>query len=222
MHSRLELTAILFLNGRVDIDFCEKYIFENYSWLPIYCADGAYSKVKNSSLLNKNIKKVIGDFDSCKVESNDLFLINHDQNSTDFEKCLEYLLDQNYTKVIVFGGSEGEMDHFLANISVALLYKNKLTIEFVDSYSWYFFIPKVFNVENVKGKMFSIMPFGCVKNIYYNGLKYPLYGQDLEFGITTGARNCAIENEVSISYSCGEILLFISHKKYKDRLDAVL
>lgn len=222
MHLKSDFTAILFLNGKVDIDFCENYISQHFSGLPIYCADGAYGKIKKSKTLSPKIKKVIGDFDSYKEDDSELFLINRDQNSTDFEKCLEYLLVQGFEKIKVFGASEGEMDHFFANISTAKCYKKKLVIEFIDGYSRYFFIPKEFSVKNVKGKMFSVMPFGCVSNIYYNGLKYPLNGESLKFGVMTGARNYAVDDEVKISYSSGEILLFISHKKYKDRLDAIL
>lgn len=222
MHPELKNTAILFLNGKVDVSFCESYISENFPMQSVYCADGAYNKVKASEFISPKIKRVIGDFDSYKAEDNDLFLVDHDQYSTDFEKSLEYLLKLRFSKVVVFGASEGEMDHFLANMSIAKLYAQKIVIEFVDGYSRYFFIPKKFMIKDVEGKMFSIMPFGCVKNIYYNGLKYPLNGEDLEFGVATGIRNYAIENDVSISYSNGKILLFISHKKYKDRLNAVL
>ncbi len=66
------------------------------------------------------------------------------------------------------------MDHFIGNVSTALSYDDKITAEFIDKYSRYFFIPKKFSVESVKGKMFSVMPFGVAENIYYNGLKYPL------------------------------------------------
>ncbi|AXH33429.1 thiamine diphosphokinase [Francisella opportunistica] len=214
--------AILFLNGKIDLSFCEKYIQENFKNLDVFCADGAYQKVKKSTQLNSKIKKVIGDFDSFSIVESDLFLIDTDQYSTDFEKSLNYLISLGFSKVFVFGASEGEMDHFLCNISTAKKHKQKIDIEFIDIYSRYFFISKNFVVTGVNGKMFSVMPFGYAENIYYNGLRYPLSGESLSIDTSTGARNYAIQDKVEISYSSGDILLFISHAKYKDRLNAIL
>ncbi|API86687.1 thiamine diphosphokinase [Francisella uliginis] len=214
--------AILFLNGKVDLEFCEQYIKSNLNNLPIYCADGAYGKINKSNQLNSKIKKVIGDFDSFEKINSELFLVDKDQYSTDFEKSLNYISSQGASKVFVFGASEGEMDHFLCNISIAKSYMRKINIEFVDRYSRYFFIPKNFSITGVIGKMFSVMPFGSAEDIYYNGLRYPLSGESLSIDTTTGARNYATEDRVEISYTSGDILLFISHAKYKDRLNAIL
>ncbi|GAB4224153.1 MAG: thiamine diphosphokinase [Francisella sp.] len=214
--------SILFLNGKIDLNFCEKYIANNFTIFDIYCADGSYRQIKESLFLSSHIKKVIGDFDSFDASLNDLFLVDKDQNSTDFEKSLKYLISLNTTKVFVFGASEGEMDHFLSNISVAKKYKNEIEIEFIDIYSRYFFIPKKFTISGVLGKMFSVMPFGYADDIYYNGLRYPLNGGSLSISSMTGARNYAVDDKVEISYSKGDILLFISHTNYKDRVNAVL
>ncbi|ASG68012.1 thiamine pyrophosphokinase [Francisella halioticida] len=214
--------AILFLNGKIDLSFCKQYIQSNFYNLPIFCADGAYGKINKADQLNSKIKKVIGDFDSSVAVNNKLFLIDKDQYFTDFEKSLNYIISQGVSKVFVFGASEGEMDHFLCNISIAKNYMKKINIEFIDKYSRYFFIPKEFSITDVRGKMFSVMPFGSARDIYYNGLRYPLSGESLSIDTTTGARNYATEDKVDISYSFGDILLFISHAKYEDRLNAIL
>ncbi|MED7819580.1 MULTISPECIES: thiamine diphosphokinase [unclassified Francisella] len=214
--------AILFLNGKVDLAFCEQYIQDNLCHLDIFCADGAYRKIIKSSQLSSKIKKVIGDFDSFTASNDELFLIDKDQYSTDFEKSLNYIISQGVSKVFVFGASEGEMDHFLCNISIAKNYIKRINIEFIDIYSRYFFIPNKFSISRVKGRMFSVMPFGSAEDIYYNGLRYPLSGESLSIDTSTGARNYATEDKVEISYSSGDILLFISHAKYKDRLNAIL
>ncbi|MDE5020833.1 thiamine diphosphokinase, partial [Francisella tularensis subsp. holarctica] len=79
-------------------------------------------KVKESLHLNTKLNKVIGDFDSFTLSEDDLFLIDTEQYSTDFEKSLNYLISLGALKVFVFGASEGEMDHFLCNISIAKNY----------------------------------------------------------------------------------------------------
>ncbi|QWU99919.1 MULTISPECIES: thiamine diphosphokinase [Francisella] len=214
--------VILFLNGSINLSFCEKYIRDVLNNYDIFCADGAYKKISESACLSPKVKKVIGDFDSFAVLDDELFLIDKDQYSTDFEKSLEYIISLGASKVYVFGASEGEMDHFLCNISIAKNYMRRLDIEFIDTYSRYFFIPKKYSIGGVLGKMFSVMPFGYAENIYYNGLRYPLSGETLSIDTGTGARNYAVEDRVEISYSDGDILLFISHAKYKDRLNDIL
>lgn len=122
--------------------FVEKYIQSSFNDLDIFCADGAYEKINKSKYLNSKVKKVIGDFDSFAVLNDELFLIDKDQYSTDFEKSLEYIISLGVSKIYVFGASEGEMDHFLCNITIAKNYMQKIEIEFIDIYSRYFFIPK--------------------------------------------------------------------------------
>ena len=214
--------AILFLNGKVDLAFCESYISNNHLDLPIVCADGSFNKIQQSKKLYSKLIKVIGDFDSTACLDDERFEIDHNQDTTDFEKCLDYLIKSGCQKVFVFGASEGEMDHFIGNVSTALRYDKKISIAFIDAYSRYFFIPTNFTIDGVRGKMFSVMPFGIAENIHYNGLKYPLDGQSMALGGMLGTRNYAVKDTVSISFAKGNILLFISHNNYKDRTNEVL
>ena len=206
---------ILFLNGNINVNHCENYITENFENFKIFVTDGAFNKIKNNKLISKKINKVIGDFDSLKYNAdNFLFHLDKNQNNTDFEKALNYLLKKDIKELYIFGASGGEMDHFLSNMSIAKKYKNKLNLIFIDEYSKYFFTKKIQTVKSMKNKMFSILPFPFATNIYYKGLKYPLNGENLTLGESTGVRNYAKENTVSITYDNGDILLFISHKKY--------
>tara|TARA_B110000977_G_C10939297_1_gene440210 strand:+ start:185 stop:823 length:639 start_codon:yes stop_codon:yes gene_type:complete len=209
--------AILFLNGKIDLEFCDRYIQDYLSQLAIYCADGAYIKVKESSVLYSKVKMAIGDFDSGTNEENDMFLVDNDQETTDFEKCLNYLTSRKVSKIYVFGASEGEMDHFLGNISIAMMYRGRVSIEFVDKHSRYFFIPKQYTINNVYGKMLSLMPLSYAENVHLKGLEYPLRGENLSIGSRIGIRNYAVNDVVDISYAAGDVLLFVSHNKYKDR-----
>jgi len=214
--------SILFLNGKIDLDFCERYISNNHTDLPIVCADGSFNKIQQSEKLYSKLIKVIGDFDSTACLDDERFEIDRNQDTTDFEKCLDYLIKNRCERVFVFGASEGEMDHFIGNVSTALRYDKKIAIEFIDAYSRYFFITNDFSINDVKGKMFSAMPFGVAENIHYNGLKYPLNGQSMALGGMLGTRNYAVKDTVDISFAKGNILLFISHNNYKDRTNEVL
>ena len=207
--------AILFLNGNIDIAFCQSYIQNNNISGLVYCTDGAYSKVRVSEFIAQKIDKVVGDFDSIVYYDSPLFHLDTNQDNTDFEKALEYMMTKDINEIMIFGASGGEMDHFLSNMSIAKKYRNKLRLTFVDEYSKYFFISRKYTVENVKNKMLSVIPFPFATNIYYKGLEYNLAGGNLILGENTGSRNFAVKDNVDIEYETGDVILFISHENYK-------
>lgn len=202
---------VLFLNGTINLDFCVEYLHSNYADIDMICTDGAYDKLKDDSRIS--LGKVIGDFDSISdIDiSNDLFIYNRCQDTTDFEKALEYIVSQDISEIIVMGSSEGEMDHFLSNISTAIKYQNTVKIKFIDENAQYFLIPKKFSISGVQDRTISVIPMPIATDVYYKGLKYGLSGQDLEFGRMIGSRNLAESDDIEINYTSGEILLFISH-----------
>ena len=162
---------------------------------------------------------ISGDFDS---HSNDQEILQSkvhgfeiietpDQNKTDFHKALELILAKGFENIDVYGGSGGEQDHFLGNLSVAFAFKDKVNLRFFDEYSSYYFIPKNFSISDVKGKMISLMPFPIAKNIETKGLKWPLNREDLMLGERIGTRNVADSQEVSIQYKEGDLLIFVGN-----------
>ncbi len=125
------------------------------------------------------------------------------------KKMKDYVKEKGFDKIDVYGGSGGEQDHFLGNLSVAYAFKDKLNLQFFDEHSSYYFIPKKFTISDVKGKMISLMPFPIAKNIETKGLKWPLYKEDLILGERIGTRNIAENQEVSIKYKEGDLLIFV-------------
>ena len=57
--------------------------------------------------------------------------------------------------------------------------------------------------------MSSLMPFPIAKNIETKGLKWPLYKEDFILGERIGTRNIAENQEVSIKYKEGDLLIFV-------------
>lgn len=176
----------------------------------IYCTDGAYSY-----LLSQKIRPdfVIGDFDSVSIDDISPFVEAVeilDQDSTDFDKSLQFIVDQGHKEVDVYGSTGLEHDHFLGNLSTALSFKNKIEITFFDDYSVFFFTDKSITLDNVKNRVISLVPFHEAKNVHSKGLKYPLIGMDLKLGKRIGTRNIADEDIVEISYDAGELMIFIS------------
>jgi thiamine pyrophosphokinase len=66
------------------------------------------------------------------------------------------------------GGSGGEQDHFLGNLTVAYAFKDQLKSSFMMSFQYYF-IPKNFVLKGIKDKMVSLYPFPAAENITMKG-----------------------------------------------------
>lgn len=67
----------------------------------------------------------------------------------------------------------------------------------------------MYRLKGVKDKMISLYPFPAVENITTVGLNWPLTNGDLSITSRIGTRNFAVEDEVSIEYKNGNLLIFI-------------
>ena len=185
-------------------------------WSPLVVVlDSAIERVMH---LDIKIDVLLGDFDRdfdpeiYKTKQYPLEIVHTpDQNKTDFHKSLEIIAEKGFTKVDVFGGSGGEMDHFLGNLTVAFLFKNNLKITFFDEYGSYFFSPKKLVLNEVKGKTISLYPFPSTKNITTIGLQWPLNNEHLELTKRIGTRNVAVEEMVTIHFESGDLVVFVSN-----------
>ena len=204
----MSLKAILFINGTPP-----KNLPKTEDYDVIACTDGAfhYLKAKNFSL--EKLDFISGDFDSHTGSDENLyhekFILTPDQEFTDFQKALDILKGKDVKKVDVYGGSGGEQDHFLGNLHVAFLFRKELEITFFDEFSSYFFIPKNFELNNIAGRMISLLPFPKVENLATSGLNWELKNEELDLTKRVGTRNFAKENTVKISYTKGDLLIFI-------------
>lgn len=201
-------TALLFINGTPP-----KNLPNTEGYAIIACTDGAFHYLKEKNFSLNKLDFISGDFDSHSgIDENiyhEKFIFTPDQNFTDFQKALDILKNKDVKKVDVYGGSGGEQDHFLGNLHVAFLFKDLMEITFYDEFSSYFFIPKDFEINNVEGKMVSLLPFPKVENLVTDGLNWELKNEDLEITKRIGTRNFATKSTVKISYSDGDLLVFI-------------
>lgn len=205
--------ALLFINGEPP-----KELPDTVGYAVIACSDGAFHYLKAKNFPLEKLDFVSGDQDSCAEA--DLgaarvfnFHIYHtpDQDKTDFHKALEILQEKNITHVDVYGGSGGEMDHFLGNLSVAYFFKDKLSINFFDQYSRYFFAPKNCVLREVLHRTVSLYPFPGVEGLTTSGLQWPLHNADLNLTTRIGTRNFAVEPTVEIRFENGALIVFVSH-----------
>ena len=200
--------ALLFINGDAPKSLPNP---ENYGL--IACTDGAFHYVKKKNFPLDKLDFISGDFDSHSGSDEEMyqdkFILTLDQDKTDFHKALEIILEKGFSEVDVLGGSGGEQDHFLGNLTVAYAFKDRMNIKFYDEFSEYYFIPNHFKLKGVKNRMISLYPFPMVNNITTKGLNWPLTNGSLSITSRIGTRNFAIEDEVSVEYESGDVLFFV-------------
>lgn len=205
MHAK---KALLFINGDAPTELPNLGGYD-----VIACSDGAFHYLKALGFPIEKLDFISGDFDSHARMDDEIYLEKFihtpDQNKTDFEKSLELLLESGVKTVDIYGGSGGEMDHFLGNITVAFTFKDRMDIQFFDQYSTYYFIPKNFVLKHVRDRMISIYPFPKAENVVTKGLNWPLNLETIDITSRIGTRNFAVEDEIMISYTSGDILIFI-------------
>ena len=202
--------ALLFINGVPPEKLPET---ENYSL--IACSDGAFHYLKEKNFPLEKLDFISGDFDSHCGSDDDIyyqkFIFTPDQDKTDFEKSLEIIAQKGLKKIDVYGGSGGEMDHFLGNLTVALRFKNQMEIAFYDEFSTYFFAQNHLVLEKVKGKTISLFPFPLAESVSTKGLNWSLNKENLAITGKIGTRNFASEDQVTIDFEKGELVVFVAH-----------
>ena len=200
--------VLLFINGDAPKSFPNP---ENYDL--IACTDGAFHYLKQLNFPLEKLDFISGDFDSHSgADENvyeDKFIYTPDQEKTDFHKALEIIAEKGFKNIDIFGGSGGEQDHFLGNLTVAYSFKENLQIKFYDEFSEYFFIPETFVLKDVKNKLVSLYPFPTVEGVTTKGLNWALTNENLSITTRIGTRNFAVEDEVFIEYQKGDLLIFV-------------
>lgn len=196
--------ALILLNGLPPKNLPDRNQFDIF-----LAVDGAYNLLKE---LEITPDLITGDFDSVESIPDNIEIVNTpNQDFTDFEKALQILFEREFTDISIYGGSGNESDHFLGNISVALGWKDKLTIKFYDDFGTYFFVQNQFEIAGVRNKTISLIPFPNASEITTSGLEFPLHQDDLSFGSRIGTRNRAISNNITIEFKQGNLLIYISN-----------
>ncbi len=207
------MKALLFING-----VPPEKLPSSDDYDVIACTDGAFHYLKDKGFPLEKLDFISGDFDSHDGEDEavyrEKFIFTPDQDETDFHKALQLLADRNVTEVDVFGGSGGEMDHFLGNLTTAAMFRQQLRISFTDDYSTYFFVENHLKLDEVKHKMISLYPFPAANGVVTKGLNWELNNVTLSITEFVSTRNFAVQDQVEITFADGLMVVFVSHADY--------
>lgn len=206
--------ALIFLNGQRSDTASVFAHLERYPHVVV--ADGAWNDLQQTPIAKrmianvgeKTVNAVIGDGDSIKQRPTG-FIETPDQNHTDFEKIILYLLDKGIRSADIYWGSGGEMDHFLGNLSVAAKYGHAIDLRFFDDSQCYFYTAEDCQISGAKDKKITIYPFPK-SLVSSQGLRYELDNQLLKQYDKQSLRNQIISDKAMLQLH-GNAFIFVSY-----------
>ncbi|MFT7590211.1 MAG: thiamine pyrophosphokinase [bacterium] len=185
-------------------------------WNPfVLVLDGALDRV-----LMKGIKvdAVIGDFDSINVnrlsvedEQNIDWLVFEEQDSTDLEKGIKYLIDQGHKAANIVWCTGKRLDHAFNNLITVAKYHKEMALCVIDDYSKAYCLhpkPAKFSKYYSEASIISLLPMTNVYGIETQGLKYNLSNEDFILPFKTGSSNEAVRDGIiDIAFQDGILFL---------------
>lgn len=182
-------------------------------WSPLVVVlDSAIERVMH---LDIKIDVLLGDFDYdfdpevYKTKQYPLEIVHTpDQNKTDLEKALDYLIERKIPAVNIVWATGKRADHTITNLTNIVRYRDLIKIVILDDHSKIFLLPNKFEKWYTAGTPISLIPIGVVKGIHSQNLVYPLANDTLTIGYRTGSSNAvASDGLVTIEHSEGDLLL---------------
>ncbi len=190
-------------------------------WSPtIVVLDGAIERFMKLGL---KADVLLGDFDhpglnleAIEKEQYPIKIVHTpDQEKTDLEKAIEYLIAEDYPAVNIIWATGLRMDHTFANIANLVKYNHLIEIVMFDDYSTIYPLkkePAVFKKWYKEKTPISLIPIGQASGISTQNLQYPLHNEDLSLGGRMGNSNSvAQDGEISVSFTEGHLLLMECH-----------
>jgi thiamine pyrophosphokinase len=200
--------VIVCLNGTLP----DTAFFDKIRPVPIAAADGSAKKLRECSILPNYI---VGDldslFDEIELWREQKGIIIHevsDQNSTDYEKTLEFVAGQGCKNIMVCGIHGGELDHTLNNWSITIRYGKAHKLAVYDNGKIAVPIYESVQFATTQDDMISLIPQPHT-HLTTEGLEWNLTNEVLELGKREGARNRATGTKVKLQVHSGSCLLFL-------------
>ena len=141
----------------------------------IICCDGALQK-----LLSVNIipDVIVGDGDSMDREElsrhNIPYHADRSEEYNDLQKALKYCQANGYDDVLLLGCGGLREDHFIANLSIMVMYSEKMRLAMLTEHGVFNVMRGTSMFRSVPGMQVSVFPSNLHTKLSFNGLKYPV------------------------------------------------
>ncbi len=207
------MRAAIFLNGTEPSSKLTKRLLGDRCH--IIAADGGANYLHKKRIVPDVI---IGDMDSVNMKTAEhfkrsgvSFIRINEQETTDFEKSLNYCRSEGFENVAVLGAASERPDHTMNNFSVMKRFSKFLDVRMFSEEFEIFFADKNTEFSYRRNETLSMMAMPKATGIVTRGLKYPLNNETLEFGKREGSLNESVSESISINYKSGSLLIFRKH-----------
>lgn len=182
-------------------------------WSPfIVVLDGALQRV-----LDRQIKfdVVLGDFDKIGPEEiselippNTAIEYVPDQEKTDLEKGIEFLIANNHKAVNIIWATGRRSDHYMNNIATLARYTDKISTVMIDNHSRIYPIQSGFTKHYSAGTNISLIPLNKVLGISTSNLVWNLHNEILEYPHRTSSSNKVLKDGIiNVQFESGILLM---------------
>ncbi len=207
------MRAAIFLNGsEPSLELTKKLLGGNCH---IVAADGGANFLYKKRIVPDLI---IGDMDSVSIKTVRYYkklgvrLVRiREQETTDFEKSLNFCISEGFNNVAVLGATSDRPDHTMNNFSVMKRFSKFIDVRMFSEEFEIFYAGKKTEFKYRINETLSMMAMPKATGIVTCGLKYALKNETLEFGKREGSLNQSASENISINYKSGSLLIFRKH-----------
>lgn len=174
----------------------------------VVCADGG---TRHALRIGIHPDIIIGDLDSLPGAvfgrlKGAKVITSGDQNQTDLEKAIRYLLKKKAKRIVVLGATGKRIDQTLANLALLAKYQSRSNLTLVDSTGEIEIVRSHVRFQATRGATVSLLALSRGVRVTTRGLRYALKNELLEFG-SRGVSNEVIDSTVEIRVRGGKLLL---------------
>ena len=203
--------ALIIANGEA----CSyELLSELMEWTPfVVVLDGALIRVLEREI---RFDVWLGDFDSGNEVNFEEYphlshvevIHTHDQDKTDLQKGIEFLIQRGFSAVNIIWATGRRFDHAMNNVFTLARYSNNMVINVLDSHSRIFVAPSGFKKWYPAGTSISLIPCGKCVGVVTENLVWNMSGSTLELPYNTSSSNrVAQDGWVEVNFEKGHLLI---------------
>lgn len=176
---------------------------------PLVAADGGANALASLGL---RPSWVIGDLDSITPEcrawiGENRMLERPDQDRTDLDKTLSFVIDENEAKhTIVLGAIGGRVDHEIGNLGILAARSLGPRLVFRQTHSATVALTGSLKLEAVPGETWSFFTFDPAVRVSLKGVRWPLEETPIDAGNRPSISNLAVEDRIQVSAHGGPVI----------------
>jgi thiamine pyrophosphokinase len=192
-----DFTTIVVANGEVPDSELSLSILNDKR--RIVCCDGALQKLLSINIIPD---VVVGDGDSMGIPPVETC---HDipyypatsEEYNDLQKALKYCQANGYDDVLLLGCGGLREDHFIANLSIMVMYSEKMRLAMLTEHGVFNVLRGAATLPSFPGMQVSVFPSNLHTRLSFSGLKYPVNSRSFNW-LWEGSLNEALGDAFTV------------------------